>query len=131
MNMLKGLDLELEPQVEDLECFLEEMEHDDVASFDDLFGSSDEEIQGKKRKKNRSPNKERDFSLAFTKLTTDYFSGADSVYDEGDFTRRFCVSRAIFNRIHSKLIGKDPFVQKKDFLGNLGIHPLVKLVACF
>jgi Plant transposon protein len=130
MNMLKGVDLELEPQVEDLECFLEEMAHDDVALFEDLFGS-DEEIEGKKRKKTRSPNKERDFVAAIDQLTKDYFSGSDSVYDDVDFARRFRVSRAIFNRIHSKLIGKDPFIHKQDFLGNFGIHPLVKLVACF
>jgi Plant transposon protein len=130
MNMMKGIDLELDPDVENLECFLEEIAHDDVAAFEDLFGS-DEEIEGKKRKKTRSPNKERDFAFAFEKLTKDYFSGPDSVYDEVDFTRRFRVSRAIFNRIHGKLFGKDPFIQKQDFLGNLGIHPLVKLVACF
>jgi Plant transposon protein len=31
MNMMKGIDLELEPQVEDLECFIEEMDHDGAA----------------------------------------------------------------------------------------------------
>jgi hypothetical protein len=38
MNMKKGVDLELHSQVEDLECFMEEMVHDDIAAFEDLFG---------------------------------------------------------------------------------------------
>jgi hypothetical protein len=27
-------------------------------------------------------------------------------------------------------MGRDPFIQKQDVTGKMGVHPLVKLVAC-
>ena len=61
----------------------------------------------------------------------DYFNGRDSLYDETDFERRFRVSRSIFTRVNEAVMGKDPFIRKMDASKKLGIHPLVKLVACF
>lgn len=79
----------------------------------------------------RNPNKKRDFAAAHAWLVANYFSGPDSVCDDKDFERRFRMSRRLFNRIHDKLMGLDPFVQKCDAARKPGIHPLVKLVACF
>lgn len=58
------------------------------------------------------------------------FNGRDSVCDDTDFKRRFGMPRAVFNRIHDRLMGMDPFAQKEDPTGELGIRPPVKLVAC-
>jgi Plant transposon protein len=38
--------------------------------------------------------------------------------------------RSLFNKIHDRLMGKDPFVQKEDCTVKMGVHPLVKLTAC-
>lgn len=38
--------------------------------------------------------------------------------------------RDMFNAIHDRLMGKEPFAQKFDATGKMGIRPLVKLVAC-
>lgn len=79
----------------------------------------------------RAPNKDRNFHNAFLKLKKDYFSGNNSTYNEDDFAVRFRVSRNVFNRVYNKLMGIDPFIQKFDATGKKGIHPLVKLCACF
>lgn len=79
----------------------------------------------------RSPNKNRDFQLAYNRIILDYFSGEESVYDEKDFRRRFRISRSIFNKIRDTLFGHDVFVLKVDALGKEGIHPLVRLISCF
>ena len=62
----------------------------------------------------------------------DCFNGPDSVYDEADFERRFRMPKSVFNRMEAALMGTDPFTQKRDIVGRLGMHPLVKLlVVCF
>ena len=38
--------------------------------------------------------------------------------------------RVVFNKIHGKLMGKDPFIQKRGMFGRPRIHPLAKLAAC-
>lgn len=104
-----------------------------VASFVEVMMSSSDEEEGGSwggARKGKAPNKERDFALAYSQLVKDYFNGRDSVYNEVDFERRFRMSRALFNVIHDRLMGKEPFVQKYDATGKLGIRPLVKLVAC-
>ena len=95
--------------------------------------SSEEEEESKwgGSRKGRAPNKKRDFAAAYQGVVRDYFNGGDSVYSEADFERRFRMPRSVFDRIQIALLGTDPFVQKKDVTGKLGIHPLVRLVACF
>ena len=44
--------------------------------------------------------------------------------------KRTTMSRTIFNRIHDTVMGQEPFIHKQDATGNMGIYPLVKLVAC-
>ena len=118
------------------QMFLDDMEFDDtvlgILMMDD---SSDEELSKSSKwggsRKGKAANKKRDFQGAFNKLVRQYFCGRESVYDEKDFSRRFRVSRDIFHRVHDALMGKDPFIQKRDATGKLGIHPLVKLVGCF
>lgn len=82
-------------------------------------------------KEGRAANKARDFAGACSQLVKDCFSGSESVHSEKDFERRFRMPRSLFSRIHDALMGEDPFVQKRDTFGKLGIHPLVKMVACF
>jgi hypothetical protein len=78
----------------------------------------------------KSPNKKRDFKGAHDTLVKQYFSGTDSVYDEVDFERRFRMPRVLFNRIYDKLVNKEPFVQKYDFISKEPtITPLVRMVA--
>jgi Plant transposon protein len=96
-----------------------------------MDSSSDEDDTAAPRRKGRAPNKERDFELAYDQVMKDYFSGPESIYNETDFERRFRVPRSVFNVIHDRLMGMDPFLRKKDCFGNKGIYPLVKLVASF
>ena len=97
--------------------------------FMDLLSSSDEEEVNEKV---RSPNKSRDFAAAYARVVNNYFNGPESIYDDTDFERRFRMSRRLFNKIHDKVMGLDPFIQKYDkFKKTPGIHPLVKLVCCF
>jgi hypothetical protein len=56
---------------------------------DDVLGSWGGSQPGK------APNKQRDFEAAYQKLKRQYFNGTDSVYDEGDFARRFRMPRQI------------------------------------
>ena len=97
----------------------------------ELASSSDEEVTtaGGSRT-GKAPNKKRDFGAAYSKLTANYFSGTDSVYNEQDFERRFRMSRNIFDRIWNEVHGCDPFIHKRDCLGKWGIHPLCRLTAC-
>lgn len=110
----------------------EEIATDDAMQvmLEEVLTSSDEEMAvGAASRKGRRPNKKRDFKGAYNRLMTNYFNGPDSVYDDTDFERRFRMSRRLFNGIHSMVVGRDPFIHKKDALGRLGIYPLTKLVA--
>ena len=80
--------------------------------------------------KGKSPNMERNFSGAYKQLLSHYFNGADSLYNETQFERRFRMKRVIFNRIWEELNGNHPFVQKWDAAKKPGIHPLCRFVAC-
>jgi Plant transposon protein len=79
----------------------------------------------------KAPHKDRDFAMAFDRLIQDYFSGENSIYDEVDFERRCGVSRTVFKTIYYAILYKGMFSHKKDATGKLGIHPLVRTVACF
>ena len=81
--------------------------------IEDLLTSSDEEEKTGGSLPGRAPNKERDFIGAHAKLMRDYFAGPNSIYDEGDFERRFQMPRALFNRIHNRLMGKDPLFKRE------------------
>ena len=110
-----------------------EEEADDALEvlMQDLLSSSDEEEAsfGGSRV-GKAPNKNRDFAGAYNKLVKDYFSGVESVYDEVDFERRFRMPRPIFDSIWREVHGRDPFIQKRDMFGKLGIHPLCRFTAC-
>jgi Plant transposon protein len=99
----------------------------------DLMEPDDEGIleAGHTARGPRAPNKSRDFKGAHEQLTKDYFNGTESIYNERDFERRFRVPRSVFNVVHNRLMGVDPFIHKTDCFGNKGIYPLVKLVASF
>ena len=109
-----------------------EIQDDDI-DIDMIFESSSEEEETKVggSRKGRAPNKKRDFVGAYHRVVNHHFNGRESVHDERDFERRFRVPRTVFNRIHDALMGQDPFTHKTDPTGKKGIHPLVKLVACF
>jgi hypothetical protein len=96
-----------------------------------LFSSDEEMDNGEDNKKLKAANKDSDFEGANEEIIKDYFSGPDLFYNERDFERRFWVPRTVFNVVHDKLLGIDPFVHKRDCFGNWSIYPLVKLVACF
>jgi hypothetical protein len=69
----------------------------------------------------RSPRQQTricDFKAANKQVINDYFSGPDSIYNERDFEKRFQVPRTVFNVVHDKLIGIDPFVHKRDCFRN-------------
>lgn len=111
---------------EDIHILQEEMDFDNDVMEGLFDSSSDEEA----KKKEKSPNKQRDFKMANDLLVSQYFSGRESVYSEADFERRFRMPRTVFQRIHDALMGTDPFIHKEDASKKLGLYPLVKLVAC-
>lgn len=92
---------------------------------------SDEEIESKwgSSLPGKAANKKRDFKGAYENVKRQYFNGDASIYDDKDFERRFRMPREVFTRIHDKLLGKDPFMQKVDALGKEGIYPLVRMIA--
>ena len=90
----------------------------------------EEEKKQRGSRMGKLPNEPRDFAVAHSKPVKDCFSGTESVCSERDFERRHRMSRASFNRIWKKLEGQDPFVQKRDCVGKLGIHPLCRFAAC-
>jgi hypothetical protein len=99
--------------------------------------SSDEEMEEKKAKRKwggsvpgKRANKDRDFACADAHIRKQYFSGEDSTYDEGDFERRFVMSRKIFCQIYDKLKNTPHFSQKTDAVGHLGISSMCRIVAC-
>jgi Plant transposon protein len=79
----------------------------------------------------KAPNKDRDFREAYDCVVKDYFSGVDSIYNELDFVRHFCVTRPIFKRIYGKILNFGLFSHHCDALGKQGIYPLVCTVASF
>jgi hypothetical protein len=115
----------------------EELEADEFINdiLNEVVSSSEEEEEAPPSwggsRKGRAPNKPRDFAAAHAKVVGDYFNGADSIYSEADFERRFRMPRPIFHTVQEAIMGSDPFIQKTDVCGKQGIHPLVKLVACF
>ena len=130
-------DLSIDSSVEELE---DEKAYDAavMALAMELASSSDEEEEEDNRKQHggskhgRSKAKPRDFPGAYARVVGDYFMGPASKYNEKDFERRFRVPRAVFSRVHDKVMGQYPFVGPlKDAVGKPGIYPLVKLVACF
>jgi hypothetical protein len=72
----------------------------------------------------------RDFDGAFERVMNHYFVETP-LYPAKLFSRRFRVSRAIFERVYDACV-KHPFFQHaKNRAGRRGIHPLVKVTACF
>jgi hypothetical protein len=79
----------------------------------------------------KAGNKLRDFDGAFQRLMNNYFNGTASKYAENDFERRFRMPRSVFYNIWSKIYGKGLFTEHiKNYSGEKGIHPLVRLTAC-
>ena len=103
----------------------------DIVDSDDT-SSSDEGPRWGGSAPGRRPNKPRDFEAAYQQLRRHYFSGQQSLYDEGDFERRFSVPRSIFQRVWEAIHGHLPFVRRVNRATQKpGIHPLTRLVACF
>jgi hypothetical protein len=75
----------------------------------------------------------RDFNSAYNRLMEQYFSGEQSTYTEAHFSRRFRVSPQIFQRIYDSLVNRGEFRSHltRNAAGKFGIHPLVRLTACF
>ena len=69
-------------------------------------------------------------SYSFYNLYKDYFSGANSTYDDKDFRRRFRMRRHLFEEIRRKVEARDPyFRQKVDCCGELGASSYQKVTA--
>jgi len=57
-----------------------------------------------------------------------YFAD-NSTYNESDFETRFRIPRVLFERIYSDLKGHGVFVRRRDALGNMGIHPKMRIIS--
>ena len=58
----------------------------------------------------------------------DCFSRVESICNESDFQRRFCIPRSVFNTILNILIRIEPFVKHVSKNKTLTINPLCRLV---
>ena len=86
--------------------------------------------QRKREYYGRAPNLRRDFDGAYEKLLRDYFN-EDAIFGNKEFRRRFRMKKSLFNRVYEGVLEADPrFNRVADWTGKLGIHPLVKVVAC-
>ena len=75
---------------------------------------------------------ECDFQGSFKKLEKQYFNGEALTDTEEQFERRFHVPRVVFADVWGKMEGKGPFKQHYNCIMNEpGIHPLVRMVACW
>jgi len=78
----------------------------------------------------RAANLPRDFQGASRRLRRQYFSGADSIYNESHFERRFRMPRSVFDFLWNRIKGIPPFVQTENSVTKKpGIDPLVRFVA--
>ena len=96
----------------------------------DSGDSTDSENKWGGSPKGKSRNIPRDFEGAYERLILRYFSGAESLYNEVQFERRFGMPRSAINRLWEAFDGAEPFVQKTDRVTRkLGIRPLVRFVS--
>lgn len=72
----------------------------------------------------KRPNLQRDLQ----RLYANYLSH-NPRYLERDFERRFRMSRSVFDRICSGIVGEGIFARRTDRLGKKGIHPLQRVIA--
>ena len=78
----------------------------------------------------KAPNLNRDFAGAYKTVVHQYFSGADSLYNEESFERRFGCPRVVVDRLWTAIEGCEPFVTKTNSATRLpGIRPLVRFTA--
>ena len=114
---------------DEFEEFMKGVFYNELKEEEDLKEDSKNKWGGSKPSK--APNKKQDFSNAYKKVLMQFFSSADSIYDEDDFECQFHMPRSIYNRIQEKIIGKGSFVQCVNaVIGELLIRQLVQLVAC-
>ena len=98
----------------------------------DSESDSSEEPKWGGSPKGKAPNIKRDFAGSAETIIKQYFSGADSVYDEASFERRFGAPRQVVMRIIDTIQGQDPFILKKNRVGGqLGIRSIVRFVVAF
>lgn len=77
----------------------------------------------------RAYNLRRDFTGAHGIIVWHYFSGAESLYNEDMFDRRFRSPRVFISQVVQALIGTEPFILKCNMTwGRLGVRPLVLIV---
>jgi hypothetical protein len=130
---IKDLSALLEEELEGGEAEPQFLQQHICVLFGLVDSSSEDEEEEKKvwggSRPGEAKNKNRDFVGANQRVMANYFSGAESKYDESDFEKRFRMPREIFERICQAVLGEGLFVQRYDLLGKPGIFPLVRLVA--
>ena len=72
----------------------------------------------------------RDFYRAFNTLMLAYFV-EEPMYPKALFRRRFRVSKPIFERVYNACLKHPCFQYNANAARRIGIHPLVKVTACF
>ena len=64
--------------------------------------------------KGKTRNIPRDFQASYIIFINNYFSGAQSIYNEVQFERRLGMPRSVVMRLWDVCNGVDPFTQKLD-----------------
>lgn len=91
----------------------------------------------------RRPNIDRDFRNGHLRIMMDYFWPSNDmrpdgslmvgpVYNDEHFRRRFCISKAVFYKVFSKVVADNQFFQKglrPNCAGKIGLTPLQKVVS--
>jgi hypothetical protein len=73
-------------------------------------------------------NMNREFDVGVQSMMTDSFNETPT-YDDKMFARRFCMPRAVLDRIYKDVSARPDFVRKFDALGKTDPHPLLRVVA--
>jgi len=94
-----------------------------------LLDSHTESFRSKGSQKGKAANIDRGFQKGFDTIYADYFADRP-VFTEQSFERRYRMPRSLFNKLMNDIVNHDSwFRQKKDAVGKLGAHPLLKLTA--
>ena len=99
-------------------------------SESDSESDSSEEPKWGGSPKGKAPNIKRDFAGSAETIIKQYFSGADSVYDEPSFERRFGAPRQVVMRIIDTIHGQDPLIFEKESCWRTTGYPSNCTICC-
>ena len=104
-----------------------------IITNEESYSDSELEIDSKQMRWegstiSKAKNKDCGFNKAYWRIMRDYFSGDESICEEKDFKRRFCMSKAVFTMILSSILRTELFLKHTSRNRKPTIHTLCYLV---